>query len=140
MSSSKDKKFQTDSKYNRYFSEDFKKQKVQELLEKKVKIKELCVLYGVSRASVYKWLYLYSNLGKGTKMVVQMESEYAKTQYLQSRLAELERIVGQKQMEIDYLDAAFKCASAELGYDIKKKYAPPRLSVSVEGPKPVVTQ
>jgi transposase-like protein len=120
MSSSKDKKFQTESKYNRCFSEEFKKQKVKELLEKKITIRELCSLYEISRASAYKWLYLYSNLERGTKMVVQMESEYSKTQYLQSRLAELERIIGQKQMEIDYLEAALKCGSEEVGYDIKK--------------------
>jgi transposase len=118
-----DKKFQTESKYNRYFSEEFKRSKVKDLLSKKVRIKELCVLYSLSRATIYKWIYLYSDTEKGTKTVVQMESEYVKTQELLTRLAELERVVGQKQMEIDYLNKAFDLANEEVGYDLKKKYA-----------------
>jgi hypothetical protein len=41
-------------------------------------------------------------------------------------LGELERIIGQKQLQIDVLEKGFELASAELGYDLKKKYAPPR--------------
>lgn len=140
MSSEKDKKFQLESKYNRHFSEEFKKQKVKDLLSKKVTIKELCVLYEITRASVYKWLYLYSNLERGTKMVVQMESEYAKTQQLLSDLADRERIIGQKQMEIDYMEAAFKVASEELGYDIKKKYGRQRSNGSGNTQPPTSTR
>lgn len=128
MSAEKDKKFQTESKCNRYFSETFKKEKVKDLVEKRITVKELCVLYEVSRTSVYKWLYLYSSVEKGSKTVVQMESEYHKTQALLQRVAELERVVGQKQMQIDYLEKGFAVASQELGYDVKKKYAPPPLS------------
>ena len=40
----------------RYFSDTFKKEKVQDLIEKRISIKEICDLYEVSRASVYKWL------------------------------------------------------------------------------------
>ncbi len=49
-----------------------------------------------------------------------MESEQHKTLYLQQRLGELERIIGQKQMEIDYLNKALEISSEELGYDLKK--------------------
>lgn len=124
MSSTKDKKFQVESSYNRYFSEAFKKSKVKDLIEKRISVKELCSLYQISRTSVYKWLYLYSDVDKGVKTIVQMESEAHKTQLLLQRVAELERIVGQKQMSIDYLEKAFEVASKELGYDLKKKYAP----------------
>lgn len=129
-----DKKFQVESKYNRTFSEEFKKEKVMDLLEKRVRIKELCELYSLSRSTVYKWLYLYSSVEKGTKMVIQMESEQVKTQMLLNRVAELERAVGQKQLEIDYLNAAFEVASEELGFDVKKKYAHPRSNASAGAP------
>lgn len=130
MSKTADKKFQIEGKYNRYYSEDFKKQKVKDLVEKRIRVKELCVLYGLSRTSVYKWLYLYSQVEKGTKMVVQMESEQSKTLLLLEKVAQLERAVGQKQMEIDYLNTAFEVASEELGFDVKKKYAHPRSNAS----------
>jgi transposase len=88
----------------------------------------LCKLYEVSRTSVYNWIYLYSEAEKGIKTVVQMESEMFKTKQLQQRNAELERIIGQKQMEIDYLNVCLEIGSEEVGFDIKKKCGPPRLS------------
>ena len=51
-----------------------------------------------------------------------MESESHKTKLLQERVAELERIVGKKQMEIDYLNVCLEVASEEVGYDLKKKH------------------
>lgn len=131
MPGKSDKKFQIESKYNRHFSEEFKRSKVKDLVSKKVRIKELCVLYSLSRATIYKWIYLYSDTEKGTKTVVQMESEYVKNQELLARLAELERVIGQKQMEIDYLNKVFDLANEEVGYDLKKKYAPGRSNGSV---------
>ena len=129
MSNKGDKKFQTESKYNRYFSESFRREKVKEVINGRLKVRELCSLYGLSRTSVYKWLYLYSEVEKGVKTVVQMESEAFKTKVLQQRVAELERVIGQKQLELDYLNVCLEVASEEVGYDLKKKYARPHLSV-----------
>jgi transposase len=123
MSKKQEKAQLINQKYNRTFSEEFKRAKVKELEKGLIKIPILCKQLEISRTSVYKWLYLYSSQEKGVKTVVQMESEAQKTLYLQTRLAELERIIGQKQLEIDYLHKAFEIASADLGYDIKKKYA-----------------
>lgn len=113
--------FEVSSKYNRQFSEEFKRQKVQEICAKMIKIKDLCDLYGISRTSVYKWLYLYSpHHERGTIQVVQMESEAHKTKLLYQRVSELERIVGVKQMEIDYLNKLVELAGKELSLDLKK--------------------
>lgn len=130
MSKSKDKKFAIDQSRNRYFSETFKREKVVELVSKKVSVGELSKLYEVSRTSIYKWLYLYSDLSQGTKTVLQMDSESNKTSYYKQKLAELERLYGQKQIEIDYLNKGFELASEDLGFDVKKKYATPPLSGS----------
>lgn len=117
-------KFAIESKYNRNFSEQFKKEKVKDLLEKRISAKQMCDLWQVSRTTVYKWLYKYSpHHSPGTKMVVQMESEAHKTLQLLQRVAELERIVGQKQLEIDFLNKLMDVASEELGYDVKKNTA-----------------
>lgn len=105
----------------RIFSEDFKKSKVKELVEKQVTVIQLCRLYGVTRAAVYKWLYKYSSAHhRSTTLVVQMESESYKTHRLQQQVAELERTIGQKQLEIDFLNKLFEIASEEIGYDLKK--------------------
>jgi transposase len=132
MAKQSDKKFQIQSKYNRTFSETFKRQKVQDLEKGLTSIKMLCTEHGLSRSSIYKWLYLYGQAAKGVKTVTQMESEATKTQLLQERVAELERVVGQKQLQIDILEKSMELASAELGYDIKKKYAPLRLNGSAK--------
>lgn len=59
-----------ESRVQRHFSEEFKRGKVKEIVEKKLKISELCSLYGVSRAAVYRWIYKYSPLQLGTKLIV----------------------------------------------------------------------
>ena len=123
MTKTETKKAVIKDKYNRTFSEVFKREKVKELEKGVVSISALCKLYAVSRTSVYKWMYLYSAAEKGVKTVVEMQSEQHKTLYLQQRVAELERIIGQKQLEIDYLNQAFEMANGEVGYDLKKKYA-----------------
>jgi transposase-like protein len=132
MEKKSEKKDQINSNYNRHFSEEFRKLKVKELTAGRITVKEMCSLYGISRTTVYNWLYLYTQTEKGVRTVVQMESEATKTKILQQRVAELERIVGQKQLEIDYLKDCFEVATEELGYDIKKKYAPRLWNDSVE--------
>lgn len=110
--------------HNRIFSEDFKKQKVKELDDKTISICQLVNLYSVSRTTVYKWLAKYSvHYHKETKMVVQMESETHKLQLVLQRQAELERIIGQKQMEIDYLNKLLEIGSHELKIDLKKSFS-----------------
>jgi len=123
-SKSKKKQVQLPQKYNRNFSETFKRAKVKELVEKRIGVTEFSNLYGVSRAAVYKWIFKYSELEKGTVKVIQMESEAFRTKALLQRVAELERIVGQKQLEIDFLNKTFDLANEEIGYDLKKKYEP----------------
>lgn len=125
-------KFTIEDKFNRNFSEQFKKDKVKDLVEKRVSIKQMCDLWHISRSTVYNWLYKYSpQHSSGTKMVVQMESEAHKTQQLLQRVAELERIVGQKQLEIDFLNKLMEVATEELGYDVKKNTAAKLSSGSV---------
>ena len=107
----------------RTFSEEFKRQKVDMLISKKISVSELSKLYQVSKSSVYKWLYKYSpHYKKGTVQVVQMESEGARNQALLAQISELERAVGQKQIQIDFLEKMIELASSELKVDIKKNF------------------
>jgi hypothetical protein len=55
-------------------------------------------------------------------MVVQQASEISKSLQLQKRVAELERILGQKQLIIDYQEKRLALASKALDFDIKKNF------------------
>jgi transposase len=111
-------------KSNRYFSEDFKKQKVQEITSKKITIREVSIIYDVALQSVYNWLYKYSPENqKQTKVVVEMESEAQKTLFYKDRVADLERLIGQKQIQIEFLEKLIELASEEFQTDVKKNFS-----------------
>jgi transposase-like protein len=108
--------------FNRRFSEEFKKKKVKELENNLVSISEICKTYTVSRAAVYKWVYKYSIMAKkNLKQVVEAKSDTRKIKMLEERIKELERIVGQKQLAIEFKDKMIEIAEATYGVDIKKK-------------------
>ena len=108
----------------RTFSEVFKRSKVSDLVSKRTSIQQLRDLYGISRTTVYNWLYLYSpHHSQKSRQIIEMESEATKTAFFQNRVAELERSVGQKQLEIDFLQRLIAEASAELGIDLKKNFS-----------------
>ncbi len=120
----KQAKVKLEVKQRRCFSEEFKKATVKDLVEKRITVLEISRLYEVSSVAVYKWLYKYSvHHHRQTTLVVQMESEQAKTKHLSQRVADLERIVGQKQLEIDFLSKLMEIGSEELGFDLKKNFS-----------------
>lgn len=105
----------------RHFSKEFKKNIVQQLDAKLVTISDIAREYEVSQVSICRWRVEYSkHYQKPTKLVIEMESEALKTQQLQVRNAELERVIGQKQLKIDYLEKLLEIASDELKTDLKK--------------------
>ena len=84
------------SRQNRFFSEEFKKQKVKELEESLLTITEISQDYGVSRTSVYKWIYKYSmNMKKGVRQVIESNSDTKKFMLLKEKIkAEIEKKQG----------------------------------------------
>jgi transposase-like protein len=127
-----DKKSKLEIRQRRIFSEAFKRQKVQQIVEKKISIKDIVEHYGVTHMTVYRWLYQYSpHHQKGTNQVVQMESEEHRTKQLLKQVAELEQAIGRKQLYIDYLEKLIAVSSEELKVDIKKNSGQPPSSGSV---------
>jgi transposase len=58
--------------------------------------------------------------------VVEMaDSSKQKVKELQKRVADLERIVGQKQLNIDFLEKMIEIAKDHFGIDIKKNFDTP---------------
>jgi transposase len=111
------------TKIRRVFSESFKRAKVAEIDSGKVKISEIARTYNVTTGAIRKWIRKYSFSYQPTiKMVVEMESETLKTQQLTKKIADLERIIGQKQLEIDFLNTLVKVSSEELGTDLRKVF------------------
>jgi transposase-like protein len=107
----------------RNFTETFKREKVEELTSGLYSISSFCKLWDLSLTTAYRWIYQYSpQHKKGTIMVVQKESESAKTSELLTKVAELERRLGQKQMQLDYLEKLVELASKEYEIDFKKNF------------------
>ena len=116
-------KLTTEERRRRRFSESFKRKKVQEIESGQVKISEICRVYQISSNNVYKWIKKYGNMQKKKeRLIVETESDTLKVIELQRKVAELERIIGQKQIEIDFKDKMIDLAEEVYQVDIKKKF------------------
>lgn len=107
----------------RTFSPEFKRKKVQEIESKVTTISEISRQYSVRPSSIRKWLKLYSSqYQKGIRTIVESESDTKKIIELQKKIAQLERLVGQKQIQLDFTAKMIELAEEFYGIDIKKKF------------------
>lgn len=108
---------------HRKYSDDFKKEIVSLFEKGKFSVLQLEKLYGIGNASIYNWIYKFSTFNeKGFRIVEMKESSLTKLSELEKKVKELEQIVGQKQIKIDYLEKMIDIAKDELNVDIKKNY------------------
>jgi len=115
----------------RIFTEEVRRQVVKEYEMGMMSIKEICEFYGISSTSLYNWINKYSKFASKSLKVVEMaESKEQRIKQLQERIKELERAVGQKQMQIEYLEKMIDIAREEYQIDIKKNYSIPRFDGS----------
>jgi transposase len=114
----------TAERRKRVFSKDFKIKKVQEIERKQTTVLQVSKAYQVRQNNVYRWIEKYSKTyKKGVRLVVEMESETRLLLDLKAKIAELERIIGQKQLTIDFQAKMIDLAEEAYGIDIKKKSA-----------------
>lgn len=107
---------------NRYFSESFKVKKVHEIERNLTKVSEISREYEVSTAAVYKWLYKYSTFRKRQiRQVIEPMSDTRKIQELKAKIKELEQVVGQKQIQLEFKEKMIELAEQMYNIDIKKK-------------------
>ena len=105
----------------RVFSEDFKLKIVREYESGQYSVSELGIIYDIASQNIYEWIYKYSNYNKKSIQVVEMKDSQAyKLKRMEARIKELERAVGQKQMNIDYLEKMIELAKEHYDIDIKK--------------------
>jgi len=115
----------------RQFSDSFKLKKVREIETGKTKLTDICREYEVSSTSVYKWLNKYGLMKeKKERLIIESESDTKQLISLKKRIAELERLVGQKQIQIEFKDKMIEIAEDLYGIDIKKKLSSERLNTS----------
>lgn len=115
----------------RNFSDSFKKQKVQEIERNLITVVEVSRQYAVSRSAVYKWLNKYSvNNKQGVRLIIEPMSDTKKIKALQARIKELEQLVGQKQIQLEFNEKMIEMAEEFYQIDIKKKLGSKRSSGS----------
>jgi len=122
MSKTELKSYCSNPKINRHFGSKFKKDIVKSIEGNEFSVQEVSSLYCVSKTSIYKWIYKYSILyKKGYKQIIEPMSSTKKIKDLQNRIKELEQVVGQKQIKLDYLEKLIELSERDLGIAILKK-------------------
>ena len=110
----------------RRYSEEFKKSIVASFEKGEFSVPQLEKLYGITNASIYGWVYKYSTFNeKGCRIVEMEDSNQNKLKELAKKVKELEQMVGQKQIAIEYLEKMIELATTDLNIDIKKNYSLP---------------
>lgn len=111
----------------RKYSEEFKKRLVADFEKGKYSVPQLERLHGVSNGTIYRWIYKFSTFNeKGFRVVEMKDSSNKKMKELETRVKELESVVGRKQIMIDYLEKMMDIAKDELDIDIKKNFGTPQ--------------
>lgn len=123
MATRKQYKQSQSERQRRRFSETFKQKKVREIEQKITTIAEVSRQYEVTAPNIRKWLIKYgNNYMKGVRTIVEAESDTRKIIELKSQIAALERIIGQKQVQLDFKDKMIALAEETYQIDIKKKF------------------
>lgn len=119
-------KLSTSDRQRRHFSDSFKLQKVRELETGQTKVSQICSQYQVSSAAVYRWQEKFGIMkDKKERLIIESQSDTVQLIELKKRVSELERIIGQKQIQIDFQHKMIELAEETYGVDIKKKFFTP---------------
>ena len=127
-------------RHSRSFSDSFKLQKVREIETGKSTVSDICKQYEVSGTSIYRWLDQFGlKKNKKERLIVETQSDTRELLALKKKVAELERIVGQKQILIDFKDKMIEIAEEMYGVDIKKKFSTQQQNTSGDTEKGTLT-
>lgn len=108
----------------RHFSKNFKIIKVREIESGVITVTQVKNQYQVTYATIYRWIHKFGSMAKKQeRLIVETQSDTQELLALKKRVAELERIVGQKQILIDFKDKMIEIAEEQYGVDIKKKFS-----------------
>lgn len=110
-------------KIRRSFSTDFKRMIVQEYDSGNFTVLQLSRLHHVDFQSIYNWIRKYSSVEQPKSVIVEVKnSSSKKLKELEKQVKELHRIIGQKQVNIDYLEKIIDLSSQHYKTDLKKNF------------------
>ena len=136
MANRKQFKMSIDQRRRRTFSDTFKLNTVQEIEQGRTRVSEICKQYEVSAEAVYKWIAKFGIMKKKKeRVIVESQSDTKELLELKKKVAELERIIGQKQILLDFKDKMIDIAEEMYGVDIKKKLSEERSNITGKGEK-----
>ena len=116
MSTSK-KRIQTKRRY----SVEFRRARVKDFERGTFSVGQLSRLYGMCNQTVYRWIEKYSDMPKKNAIIVEVpNSQSARLQDLERQVAELQRALGKKQIQLDYQVCMLEYLEST-GVDVKKK-------------------
>jgi transposase len=111
----------------RRFSKEFKKSLVSDFESGRFSVLQLSRLHQISNQTIYNWITKLSTFNDSTFRIVEMkDSTSERLKHQDQKIKDLERIVGQKQINIEFLEKMIELAKADLGIDIKKNYSTPQ--------------
>jgi transposase-like protein len=117
----------------RMFSDEFKQRIVSDFESGRYSVPQLERLHGINNRSIYNWIYKFSTFNeKGYRILEMKKSTTSKVKDLEERIKDLERVVGQKQIKIDYYEKMIDLAKEELDIDLKKNFDTPQSTGSVK--------
>ena len=118
------KKSKSSKKYKRekrYFSEEFRRARVKEYEEGKATVLDICRAYHVSETAVYHWIKKYSiHYQKSIIKVVQEKSETKKRLALEKKVGDLEKVIGQQHVQIQYYHRLLQMIGDHYDIDFEK--------------------
>lgn len=105
----------------RLFSDEFKIARVKEYESGEYTVAELSRIFSIDDVIIYRWIRKYSTYNKRSTVIVEMkDSASKKLKDYEKRIAELERALGQKQLNIDFLEKMIDLAKDKYNIDLKK--------------------
>lgn len=115
----------TNARRRRRFSDNFKREKVRELELGLSRPCDILRQYQITNTTLYRWIATFGSMKKDRKerMIVETESDTRELLSLKQRIMELERMIGQKQIQLEFTQKMIELAEEYYEVDIKKKFS-----------------
>lgn len=108
----------------RAYATAFKKAIVHDYESGRCSVQQLSRLHGIASQSIYNWIHRFSLLNEqGTRLVEYTDSSQEKLRHLERQVADLQRSLGQKQVQLELHEKLIEVAGQELGMDLKKSFS-----------------
>ena len=105
----------------RRYAVSFKQARVDDFENGTFSVAQMSRLYDIHHNVLYRWIHEYSRQPKQTSIIVEVpNSQTEKVKQLEARIAELERLLGRKQIRLDFHEALLD-ELREAGIDVDNR-------------------